>query len=75
MIPVRPGEVLRLREEDYMYGLGPLTLRVTAVHHVQRLPDGPWVFLRGVELAWCGRELDERDVLVRAAALGRVSDG
>ena len=75
MSPVHPGDVLHLHDEDYRYGRGALTLRVTAVHHVQRLPDGPWVFLRGTELAADGRELDERDVLVRAAALRGVSDG
>jgi hypothetical protein len=73
--PVAAGDVLQLRDEDYRYGRGPLTLRVSAVHTVQRLADGPWVFLRGTELAPDGRELAQRDVLVRVAALRRPAGG
>ena len=36
-------------------------LRVTEVGAVQRLPDGDWLKLKGVQLAWSGTELRERE--------------
>ena len=39
-LPVAVGDVLVLAEEDYRFGIGPLTLRVTALLHVQQLTDG-----------------------------------
>ena len=68
---VTVGDVLHLRDQDYRYGTGHLILRVTALHHVRRCADGPWVFLRGTALAADGTELDQRDVLVSVAALRR----
>jgi len=44
---------------------------VTEVGAVQRLPDGDWLKLKGVQLAWNGTELRERDVLVRLSGLKR----
>jgi hypothetical protein len=67
--PVRVGDVLVLSEEDYRFGLGPLTIRVTAILQVQQLADGPWVYLRGVPIAWNGHEEESRQVLVRLSAL------
>ena len=69
--PVRVGQVLRLAEEDYRFGIGPLTLRVTGLLHVQELSDGPWLYLRGVTIRWDGSEGEPRQVLVRLAALRR----
>jgi hypothetical protein len=68
--PVRIGQVLELTEDDYRFGVGPLTLRVTALLHVQRLADGPWLYLRGVTIRWDGSDGEVRQVLVRLTALG-----
>ena len=68
--PVEVGDVLHLRDEDYRYGRGRLVLRVLAVHDVRRFPDGLWVFVSGTEIGRGGRETEQRDVLVRVAALG-----
>ncbi len=69
--PIQPGQVLKIPEAHYLYGLGDLVLRVTEVGAVQRLPDGDWLKLKGVQLAWNGTELRERDVLVRLSGLKR----
>ena len=70
-LPVAVGDVLELAEEDYRFGVGPLTLRVTALLHVQQLTDGPWLYLRGIPIRWDGRDGEPRQVLVRLAALRR----
>lgn len=69
--PVKPGDVLRLAEDDYRFGVGPLTLRVSALIHVQQLSDGPWLYLRGVTIRRDGSDGQDRQVLVRLSALGR----
>jgi hypothetical protein len=48
--PIKPGDVLRLNEADYMYGAGTLIIRVIKVGRVQNLRDGEWLDLEGVEL-------------------------
>jgi hypothetical protein len=70
-VPVRAGDVVRLQDEDYRYGRGPLVVRVLAIHNVQKFPDGIWVFLRGMQLRSDGSEVGERDVLVSMVALRR----
>lgn len=67
--PVRVGQVLRLAEEDYRFGVGTLTLRVTGLLHVQELDDGPWLYLRGTAIRWDGGDGESRQVLVRLSAL------
>jgi hypothetical protein len=62
---IQPGQVIRVREADYLYGLGDLVLRVVAVGGVEHLPDGEWLNVRGVQLARDDTELKERSVLVR----------
>jgi hypothetical protein len=69
--PIQPGQVLKIPEVHYLYGLGDLVLRVTEVGAVERLPDGDWLKLRGIQLAWNGTELQEREVLVRLSGLNR----
>jgi hypothetical protein len=69
-LPVR-GDILRLGDEDYKFGRGPLTLRVMLVHEVRQMTDGPWLFLRGTSLRADGSEIEQRDVLVSVAALRR----
>ena len=68
-VPVSVGDELRLRDEDYRYGVGPLRLRVSAVHEVQQLQDGPWLRVRGTVLSSDGRELNERETVVRLATM------
>ena len=48
--PIKPGDVLRVNEPDYMYGRGVLFLRVSKVGIVQRLWDGDWLDLEGFTL-------------------------
>jgi hypothetical protein len=71
MQPVKPGDVVKLNEPDYMYGQGVLHLRVTEVGRVQQLPDGPWLDLVGVELRPDGSQFGSqpRHTLVRLSAL------
>lgn len=64
------GDVLRIAESDYCYGVGPLVLRVTKVGaDLERYPRLEWLSLRGVELRRDGSTGPERQVLVRTSAL------
>jgi hypothetical protein len=65
--PVKINDLIHLREADYCYGLGDLTLRVTALP--ERLPDPEWVDITGIEILWNGNHGNERTVRVRASAL------
>src|SRR4051794_22112589 len=69
--PVEVGQMLDLAEEDYCYGQGRLTLRVTKVHDVQRFDDGLWVNVTGIRIFTSGTEGEERFALVRVTALNR----
>ncbi|HKX24251.1 MAG TPA: hypothetical protein VJM46_03355 [Candidatus Saccharimonadales bacterium] len=64
---VEVGDLIHLKEPDYCYGTGNLTLRVTA-DPVQS-PDPEWVDVTGVEILWNGNHGNERQVRVRASAL------
>jgi hypothetical protein len=65
------GDVVRLAE-DYKYGGCSLTLRVSRVRHdLSRYYDSEWVWLEGVEIRHGGSEGDQRQALVRVAALSR----
>jgi hypothetical protein len=68
---VKTGDVIRLEEPDYLYGIGPLLLRITAVGNLHREPDGFWLSLRGSPLHPDGRETGqpERYALVRLTAI------
>lgn len=67
---VRIGDVLRIPEEHYLYGVGTLTLRVTAVDaNISRHPGLEWLQVRGVELHSNGTDGDVREVAVRVSAL------
>lgn len=68
-MPIRIGQVLRLAEEDYRFGVGPLTLRVTTLLHVQQVDGEPWLYLRGTTIRWDGGDGETRQVLVRMSAL------
>ena len=69
---VRPGMVLRIPEEHYLYGVGVLVLRVTVVGAAVRLPDDVWLPISGVELTRSGADWRERTVLVRLSTLPRL---
>jgi hypothetical protein len=69
MIPpvVKAGELVRLKEPDYCYGLGDLVIRVTEVP--AHLTDPEWVDIKGTEIAWNGATMQERQVTARVSAL------
>jgi hypothetical protein len=78
MPPVKPGDVLRLNEPDYMYGRGFLILHVAKVGHVQQLPDGPWLDLEGLQLRSDGVTPlgpQPRHALIRLSAIRRRPTG
>lgn len=64
-------DTITLREDDYRYGAGPLTLRVERVERGRPLSiDGDnWYRVIGVQIGWNGADLDRREVLIRAARL------
>jgi hypothetical protein len=68
-VAVRPGDVVRLHEQDYEYGVGWLTLRLTSSAPPERRSDGWWIPVAGVAIGSDGRDRGIRQVRVRAAAL------
>jgi hypothetical protein len=69
-VSVQPGQVLHLTEQDYQYGQGDVTLRVTRVRlGTSRRYDRQWVWLEGTELLPDGADGDTRSVLVKVTAL------
>lgn len=65
---IMPGQILRVPEEHYCYGIGPLVIRVTEVCG-EIHPNLEWMRIRGVEILWNGHDGPDRDVLVRVSAL------
>jgi hypothetical protein len=53
---LQPGDSIRVEEPDYMYGMGPLLLRVTRIGGVERMSDGDWLHIDG--LAHARRQAD-----------------
>jgi hypothetical protein len=70
-LQVRAGDVIHMSEQDYCYGFGPLTLRVTAVRGTWQRADGPWAVVDGIPLLGEGREGPERYALIRIAGIRR----
>jgi hypothetical protein len=67
---VRVDQVLRVPEAHYLYGTGELVLRVTHVDsNLDRYPGLEWVRVKGIEILWDGSDGQERDVMIRVAAL------
>jgi hypothetical protein len=67
--PVRPGDLLQLRDEDYLFGEGAIWLRVLTVYEIRSVRGQPWIFLRGRTL-WAPRiAKGECDVLVKSQAM------
>ena len=68
MMPlVAVGELLRLRESQYRYGAGDVTIRVTVVTAVASDPE--WMDVTGIEIGWDGDRRGTRTVRVSVAAL------
>ena len=65
---VKAGDVIRIAEADYAYGLGALTLRVTHVDPNPH-PNLEWLRIKGTEIRWDGTDGKDRDVLVRVSGL------
>ncbi|GII25410.1 hypothetical protein Pme01_50070 [Planosporangium mesophilum] len=67
---IQAGDVVRIPQAHYCYGLGPLIMCVTVVGaDIRRFPALEWVRLCGLELRPDGSDGGWRDVLVRVAAL------
>jgi hypothetical protein len=67
--PVREGDLLMLRDEDYLFGRGEVWLRIVAVWDIRWWRGKPWIFLRGRRV-WAPRATwRERDLLVRSEAM------
>lgn len=65
--PLGRGDVLRIRQTDYCYGNGPLTLRITALGaDPGEFPALEWLGVAGIVLDPDGRDGEECHVLVRA---------
>jgi hypothetical protein len=64
-------ETVTLRDDDYRYGAGPLTLRLEHVDRGRplRIDGDDWYVVIGVEIGWDGDDRDRREVLVRAGRL------
>jgi len=70
-LPIKVGDIIRIAEADYCYGIGDLLLRVTALPPAKTPDGGDWVYITGDELAWNGANKGQRQVLVRVSALFR----
>lgn len=65
--PLGAGDILRIKQADYCYGNGPLTLRITRLGaDPADFPALEWLGLTGVEVDPSGTEGELRHVLVRA---------
>ena len=64
-----------IAEIDYRFGLGPLRMRVEAVDWaVPQDHDGDlWYEVDGIEMTEDGREVQRRQVLVKATRLSRLT--
>lgn len=62
------GRVLNIDENDYKFGKGPLKLRIQAVLNESELPDGTWLYVRGLEIRW-DETYKPRQVLIRKSLL------
>lgn len=67
--PVREGDLLMLRDEDYLFGRGEIWMRVVVVYDIRWVRGQPWIFLRG-RTVWAPQATwRERDVLVTSEAI------
>jgi hypothetical protein len=69
--PIEVGAVLELQETDYIFGAGPLKLRVTHIPDEHETLGGGWMCLHGREIDWRGVEIQSRKVMVRVPVIER----
>ena len=69
LAPVCAGDVIQVSEADYSCGRGFLILRITDVHGLVYLSDGPWVIVDGIPLWSNGFEGEEQYAQVRVAGI------
>lgn len=67
--PQLVGELVEVPESGYLYGIGNLVLRVTAV---EPMVDRAWVRLTGHEVAWNGQRVGLRAVVAQRSAITLV---
>jgi len=67
--PIRAGDLLMLRDEDYLFGRGEVWMRVLTVYEVRWVRGEPWIFLRGRVLWARIASWRQGDVLVRSEAI------
>lgn len=72
--PVTRGDILQLAEGEYLYGLGPLILRITQVLHVQQVGGRLWLYVRGKSIRREGAPDLDCYILIRLDVLMRSSD-
>jgi hypothetical protein len=65
------GDVIEVGDQDYMYGTGHLTLRVTRIGDHVRVHDDEWLNVEGLALRADGTQLspNSRPALVRVRAV------
>jgi hypothetical protein len=69
--PIEVGAVLELQETDYIFGAGPLKLRVMHIPDEHETLGGGWMCLHGREIDWRGVEIQSRKVMVRVPVIER----
>jgi hypothetical protein len=67
--PVRRGDVLVLRDEDYLFASGAMTFRVLRVYERRTVRADVWVFVGGLELRADGHGRRWHNLLVRVDVL------
>jgi hypothetical protein len=67
--PLATGDVLSLKPEDYKFGRGPITVRITAVIGTIRYPDGPYLQVLAIPLVPSGPDVRPRFLCVRQAVV------
>jgi hypothetical protein len=67
--PLATGDVLSLKPEDYKFGRGPITVRVTEVIGTIQYPDGPYLQVLAIPLAPSGPDTRPRFLCVRQAVV------
>jgi hypothetical protein len=72
--PIKAGDWLTVAEADYCYGIGELTLEVTAVGDVVADSGDKWLRLRGRTIYWNGTVGEDRVVAVRTSVLAEARE-
>ncbi|MEU4220818.1 hypothetical protein [Actinoplanes sp. NPDC026623] len=72
--PIRTGDVIQVAEQDYFFGLGTLTLRITRVYGLMCINHGPYVDVDGIPLWSNGYEGEERYAQVRLSGVRHLPE-